>query len=79
MTTHYLEEADSLCNRIAIIDHGTIKVLDSPEHLKERLGGNVLTLGVNPTDSDLSEFFRNIAGTAYVLKKAIFTKLSFKK
>ena len=36
MTTHYLEEADGLCDRIAIIDHGVIKVSNSPAHLKER-------------------------------------------
>jgi ABC-2 type transport system ATP-binding protein len=44
MTTHYLEEADSLCDRIAIIDAGAIKVSGSPAELKSKLGGTVLTL-----------------------------------
>ena len=30
LTTHYLEEADNLCDRVAIIDHGTIVALDTP-------------------------------------------------
>jgi ABC-2 type transport system ATP-binding protein len=37
LTTHYLEEADFLCDRIAIVDHGRIVALDSPKNLKKRL------------------------------------------
>ena len=44
MTTHYLEEADSLCDRIAIIDSGAIKVSGYPSELKSKLGGTILTL-----------------------------------
>ena len=44
LTTHYMEEADHLCNRIAIIDHGEIVALDAPEALKNTLGGEVITL-----------------------------------
>ena len=42
LTTHYLEEADSLCDRIAIIDEGVIRVIGSPHELKESLGGDVI-------------------------------------
>jgi ABC-2 type transport system ATP-binding protein len=59
MTTHYLEEADELCDRVAIIDHGTIKVLDSPSHLKEKIGGDVLTI-VLTGDVDLIPFFKSV-------------------
>jgi len=59
MTTHYLEEADGLCDRIAIIDHGVIKVLDSPVHMKERIGGDVLTIAVSD-GGDLTEFFKSV-------------------
>lgn len=45
LTTHYMEEADYLCNRIAIIDHGKIIALDTPAGLKTRLEGDVVTLG----------------------------------
>ena len=44
LTTHYMEEADILCDRVAIIDHGKIVALDTPTHLKESLGGDVVTL-----------------------------------
>ncbi|MFZ5955463.1 MAG: ATP-binding cassette domain-containing protein [Nanoarchaeota archaeon] len=43
LTTHYMEEADKLCNRMAIIDHGKIIVLDTPENLKNKIGGDVIT------------------------------------
>src|SRR5262249_48234146 len=38
LTTHYMEEADQLCNRVAIMDHGRILALDTPEQLKSSLG-----------------------------------------
>nr|WP_319540300.1 ATP-binding cassette domain-containing protein [uncultured Methanospirillum sp.] len=44
LTTHYMEEADELCNRIAIIDHGTIVALDEPSALKQAVGSEVIHL-----------------------------------
>lgn len=44
LTTHYMEEADRLCNRVAIIDHGRIIAIDTPENLKEGLGGDLVTI-----------------------------------
>ena len=38
LTTHYMEEADQLCDRVAIIDHGTLLALDTPEQLKRSTG-----------------------------------------
>lgn len=46
LTTHYMEEADHLCERIAIIDNGHIVALDTPQNLKDALGGDVIILGV---------------------------------
>ncbi|KYC52512.1 MAG: Trehalose/maltose import ATP-binding protein MalK [Candidatus Methanofastidiosum methylothiophilum] len=43
LTTHYMEEAEN-CNRIAIIDHGKIIALDTPENLKKDLKGDLITL-----------------------------------
>lgn len=43
MTTHYMEEAE-FCDRIAIIDHGRIVALDTPEGLKNMVGGDVVTV-----------------------------------
>ncbi|MHB1501447.1 MAG: ATP-binding cassette domain-containing protein [Candidatus Dormibacteria bacterium] len=46
LTTHYLEEADALCDRLAIIDQGRIVVEGSPDQLKRAVAGDVVTLGV---------------------------------
>jgi ABC-2 type transport system ATP-binding protein len=54
MTTHYLEEADSLCDRVAIIDHGHIVKIGSPEELKESVGGDVIVVGVKESEPDIS-------------------------
>ncbi len=40
MTTHYMDEADKLCDRIAIVDHGNLVALDSPLKLKASIPGN---------------------------------------
>ncbi len=42
LTTHYMEEADALCDRVAIIDHGRILVEDTPAALKASVGGDKL-------------------------------------
>src|SRR3954454_25132999 len=42
LTTHYMEEADELCSRVAIIDHGRILALDTPAALKESTGADTI-------------------------------------
>ena len=44
LTTHYMEEADQLCDRIGIIDRGKIQVIDSPENMKNAMGNEVISL-----------------------------------
>src|SRR6266516_1480317 len=44
ITTNYLEEAQALCERIAILDHGKLIAVDTPEHLKQTYGGSVIEL-----------------------------------
>ncbi|MEU4209199.1 ATP-binding cassette domain-containing protein [Streptomyces sp. NPDC026206] len=46
LSTHYLDEADALCDRILIMDRGTILVEDSPQELKGRVSGDAVTLEV---------------------------------
>src|SRR5258708_3067382 len=46
LTTHYLEEADALCDRLAIIDHGKIVTEGTPDELKRQVAGDVITVGV---------------------------------
>ena len=68
MTTHYLEEADSLCDRIAIIDHGKIVVTDTPEELKHSLGGDIITLNIKD-DPDITELIRSVKNVKDVKKE----------
>jgi len=44
LTTHYMEEADQLCDRIGIIDHGKIQIIDSPQNMKNAMGNEVISL-----------------------------------
>ena len=53
ITTHYMDEADKLCDRIAIVDHGELKALDSPLKLKASIPGkNVLEITFSATPPD---------------------------
>ncbi|MCD6296994.1 MAG: ATP-binding cassette domain-containing protein [Deltaproteobacteria bacterium] len=56
LTTHYMEEADKLCDKVAIIDKGKIIALDTPQKLKDGLGGDVITI----RSSDSDELYRQI-------------------
>ena len=47
LTTHYMDEADLLCNRVAIIDHGKIIACDTPSNLRNSLGGDSIILSVS--------------------------------
>ena len=54
MTTHYLDEADNLCDRIAILDRGRILKVGSPAELKESIGGDVIEVEVESATGDLT-------------------------
>src|SRR5216110_250389 len=57
LTTHYMEEADQLCRRIAIIDHGKLLALDSPAQLKRSVpGGYLIELQVRERNSAAQSF-----------------------
>lgn len=68
MTTHYLEEADALCDRVAIIDRGKIVVVGSPEELKHNLGGDLITLAIREND-DVSELIQKVEHVKEVRKE----------
>jgi ABC-2 type transport system ATP-binding protein len=69
LTTHYLEEADSLCDRIAIIDHGHIIKIGSPAELKASIGGDVIVVGVVEAEPDISADIATIKLVTDVKKK----------
>jgi len=58
LTTHYMDEADQLCSRIAIIDRGKIVALGTPDGLKEALGGDLLELETPDPDPAFLESLR---------------------
>ena len=60
LTTHYLEEADSLCDRIAIIDHGRVLKIGSPLELKNSIGGDIIEIEVKEDNDDLSKILLGI-------------------
>jgi ABC-2 type transport system ATP-binding protein len=63
MTTHYMEEADKLCDRIAIIDRGELLELDTPEALKERApGGTLVEITVSGDTGQIVDRLRALDG-----------------
>ena len=73
ITTNYLDEADQLCDRIAIIDGGRVKAIGSPSELKSGLGGDIVTLTLASGDLDKVEALAQaVKGQAGV--KAVSTK-----
>ncbi|MGQ9515325.1 MAG: ATP-binding cassette domain-containing protein [Thermoproteota archaeon] len=68
MTTHYLEEADVLCDHIAIIDYGKIVVTGKPNDLKDNLGGDIITISIKE-NVDVSEIIRSVDRVKSVRKE----------
>jgi ABC-2 type transport system ATP-binding protein len=51
LTTHYMDEADKVCDRVAIIDHGKVVVIGTPKKLKNSLGGDVISIQCDDGES----------------------------
>jgi ABC-type multidrug transport system ATPase subunit len=63
LTTNYLEEANALCDRIGIIDHGKLVALDTPINLKRRYGDTVVEIEtISSVSSQLLDQLRKIVG-----------------
>ncbi len=64
LTTHYMEEADQLCDRVAIMDHGRVLALDTPEQLKQSIGADTIVTVRTTGDLDkLGELLaKDVAG-----------------
>lgn len=66
LTTHYLDEADQLCDRLAILDGGRIRALGTPMELKARLGGDTVVVEVGAPDPRIPEILRAVPGVESV-------------
>jgi len=67
ITTHYMDEADRLCNRIAIVDHGKLVALDTPEALKRSVpGSNVIEAHFERPPADWEGRLRALPGVTSV-------------
>jgi daunorubicin resistance ABC transporter ATP-binding subunit len=68
ITTNYLEEAQALCERIAILDHGKLIAVDTPEHLKQTSGGSVVELETAQPSTVVSDI-RSLPGVQDVVQE----------
>ncbi len=66
LTTHYLEEADRLASRLAIIDHGRVVVEGTPNNLKNELHGDTIQVELSETDGDARAALDRVTGVAEV-------------
>src|SRR5450759_4174104 len=75
ITTNYLEEAQALCERLAIIDHGKLVAEDTPEHLKQTYGGSVIELETLRPSTAIDEL-RSIPGVKEVIQDETHLKIT---
>jgi ABC-2 type transport system ATP-binding protein len=75
ITTNYLEEAQAICERIAIIDHGKLVAVDTPEHLKQTYGGSVIEVET-PQPSREADQLRTIEGVKEVTQDGTHLKIT---
>jgi ABC-2 type transport system ATP-binding protein len=71
LTTHYLEEADHLCDRLAIIDHGKVVVEGTPNDLKAAIRGDTVTLDVNGDTSRAAGALRGLEDVYEVVPNGV--------
>jgi len=77
LTTHYMDEADRLCDRVAIVDHGHLMALDSPLRLKASVPGkNVLEVSFSATPADWVDRLRALPGVERVSGEAPVFRLA---
>jgi ABC-2 type transport system ATP-binding protein len=68
LTTHYMEEADQLCDRIGIIDGGKIQVIDSPETMKNAMGNEVISIVIQEGEKNRDLFLSQLEKIEFVNK-----------
>ena len=68
LTTHYLDEADQLCDRLSVIDHGSLVASGTPLELKDRLGGDTIEVTSADGPVDLTDVLRTVPGATSVTR-----------
>ncbi|HEX6796472.1 MAG TPA: ATP-binding cassette domain-containing protein [Ktedonobacterales bacterium] len=66
LTTHYMDEADGLCDRLAIIDNGAIVATDTPDALKHQIAGDIVTLGLDTQSPAFATVAKTLREQPYV-------------
>jgi ABC-2 type transport system ATP-binding protein len=66
LTTHYLEEADALCDRLAIINDGRIAGEDTPDALKRRIAGDLISLGLDTSGDAAARVRAALEGQPFI-------------
>jgi ABC-2 type transport system ATP-binding protein len=70
ITTHYMEEADQLCDRIAIVDHGRVVALDTPDRLKRSLSGTeVVRMEIGAPEAAEARLLNRLEGRGTVTRR----------
>jgi len=75
LTTNYLEEAQVLCDRLAILDHGQLLAVDTPTHLRQLYGARVIELETSTMSTAIKEL-RRVAGVKEVRQKGLRLKIT---
>jgi daunorubicin resistance ABC transporter ATP-binding subunit len=75
ITTNYLEEAQALCERLAIIDHGKLIAVDTPQHLKQQYGGSVIEVETEQPSQAVEEI-RALEGVTGVTQDGTNLKIT---
>ncbi len=78
LTTHYLDEADALCDRLLIIDHGRIVAEGSPNELKQRISGDVITVEVANTVDRAKAVLAEYVGAGEITINGLTLRVSIK-
>jgi len=77
LNTHYIEEADYLCDRMAILEEGKIVIIDTPEGLKDSIGGSLLSIKLSHgSNDDLSKLLSQVTWVKKISQRDGWLELS---
>ncbi len=78
LTTHYIEEADYLCSRVAFVDNGKIVAMDTPRALKDRMAGDIVSLEIKGNASRAKTVFKRLSWVRSASMHDAFVDLTIK-